>query len=201
MKTNLSTRPGSHGLHLDEQPLPPSIHVVLLFDFPRDGSGSKQGEEAQRKGDEEVRKIHPVVLREGDADHDRRPEVVNVNTERRVAGEVAKLVLVRRKVGFKLPLGRVRAGNVLFYDNFCVRCTSCWHKMQEVGFNSSISWSNRPKELPSSSDFCRKVIFIVAFSLQEIKNSVSTSCWGGVFMKLIWVRFRSSNLLRLKVNW
>ena len=77
----LAKRSACHLLHLDVEPLSPSISVVLLFDLPQDGGDEQEGKEAGGEGDEELEKIQLGMLRERYDDPQGRLEVVNVNIE------------------------------------------------------------------------------------------------------------------------
>ena len=68
-------------LHLDVEPLSPSISVVLLLYLPQDGGDEQEGKEAGGERDEELKKIQLGMLRERYDDPQGRLEVVNVNIE------------------------------------------------------------------------------------------------------------------------
>ena len=68
-------------LHLDIEPLPSPVSIVLLLDLPQDGGYEEESQEAGGEGDEELKEVQLGVLGEGDDDPQGWLEVVNIDIE------------------------------------------------------------------------------------------------------------------------
>jgi len=111
---HLAKRSTGHLLHLNIEPLPSPVSVILLFYLPQDCSDEEESEETSGKSYEKLKQVQLWVLGERDNDPKRRLEVVDINVERCVLLTSKCIIALRESV---LEVGTVllRQNNVLLF--------------------------------------------------------------------------------------